>query len=87
MNTALSFLKNLETDTQHGNIALRIAQMHLDAHEWGEAIQAVERALAKGGLDSPSEAYTLLASCYNKIGCEQLAARALNEWQSKTRIN
>jgi tetratricopeptide (TPR) repeat protein len=45
---------------EDGNVYMRLAQVQVEQERWSEARQAIEAALAKGGLDRPGHAHLLL---------------------------
>ncbi len=50
----------------NGDLYVRLAQVHIEDESWSEARAALDAAIAKGGLDSPGNAYLLLGiSNYN----------------------
>jgi len=51
-----------------GDLYLNLARSHLANHEWGEARNAVLRALAKGNLSDEPSARQLLARISDTMG-------------------
>jgi tetratricopeptide (TPR) repeat protein len=50
-----------------GDLYVRLAQIHMMQESWGQATEALQAALAKGGLADPANAELLLGiSCYNE---------------------
>jgi tetratricopeptide (TPR) repeat protein len=50
-----------------GDLYVRLAQVHLMQEEWSQAVDALRKAIGKGGLDDPSSVQLLLGfSLYNE---------------------
>ena len=47
-----------------GDLYVRLAQIHLMQEEWNEAVDALQKGLAKGGLGDPGTAQLLLGIAY-----------------------
>jgi tetratricopeptide (TPR) repeat protein len=60
LNKALDPLKRAAAKSGDGNLFVRIAQVHLERGENSEAVAALQKGLAKGGLDDPGNAYLLV---------------------------
>jgi tetratricopeptide (TPR) repeat protein len=60
LNKALGPLKSSAAKSGDGNLFVRIAQVHLERGENAEAVSALTKGLAKGGLDDPGNAYLLV---------------------------
>jgi tetratricopeptide (TPR) repeat protein len=59
-DSALEPLKRAASLSGEGNLYVRIAQVHLEREESKQALEALEKGIAKGGLDNPGNAYLLL---------------------------
>jgi tetratricopeptide (TPR) repeat protein len=47
-----------------GELYIRLAQVKMQTESWGEAVEMLEKGIAKGGLKSPAGAELLLGICY-----------------------
>jgi hypothetical protein len=61
-------IKALARKTSTGDLYLCMAKQHLGNHEWGLALQAVDRALTKGSLSDVTEAQSLMHSIASLLG-------------------
>jgi tetratricopeptide (TPR) repeat protein len=83
---ALVPLENAASLSEDGELWLRLAQVHVQREEWDEAVDAVEKALAKGldkgGPNTPCHGYLLIGIArynQNRLGPAQSAiGRALS---------
>jgi len=71
-------IETLASKASTGDLYLHIAKRHLSQHEWGEAWQAVDRALAKGRLSDLTEALDLLQSVSSILGIGVQQSRSLD---------
>lgn len=65
LNKALGPLKQSAAKSGDGNLFVRVAQVHLERGEHSEAISALQKGLAKGGLDDPGNAYLLVGIAHS----------------------
>jgi tetratricopeptide (TPR) repeat protein len=65
LNKALDPLKRAAAQSGDGNLFVRIAQVHLERGENSEAVEALQKGLAKGGLDDPGNAYLLVGIAHS----------------------
>jgi tetratricopeptide (TPR) repeat protein len=65
LNKALGPLKSSAAKSGDGNLFVRIAQVHLERGENAEAVAALKKGLAKGGLDDPGNAYLLIGIAHS----------------------
>lgn len=76
-----------------GDLFVRIAQVHLERDEPKEALEALNKGLAKGGLDNPGNAYLLLGithttnrqfgaarDAFAKAGQYEKSRKAAQDW-------
>lgn len=57
---AIEPLRKAAAMSDSGEISLKLARVFLEEHEWNEARDALEAALAKGNLDNPGDAQLML---------------------------
>lgn len=60
LDRALPPLQRAAAKSGDGNLFVRIAQVHLERGENPQAVTALQKGLAKGGLDDPGNAYLLV---------------------------
>jgi tetratricopeptide (TPR) repeat protein len=60
LDLALPPLQRAAAKSGDGNLFVRIAQVHLERGENTQAVAALKKGLAKGGLDDPGNAYLLV---------------------------
>lgn len=60
LERALPPLQKAAAKSGDGNLFVRIAQVHLERGENAQAVSALKKGLAKGGLDDPGNAYLLV---------------------------
>jgi tetratricopeptide (TPR) repeat protein len=60
LDKAIGPLKRSAAKSGDGNLYIRIAQVHLERGENAEAVTALKKGIAKGGLDDPGNAYLLV---------------------------
>lgn len=51
-----------------GDLYLNMAMRYLEQHEWGQAMIAIERAVAKGRLSEPGRFDTVLHDIRDRLG-------------------
>jgi len=51
-----------------GDLYVNMAEHHLENHEWGQAIMAIEKAVAKGRLSEPDRVGTVLRDIHDRLG-------------------
>ena len=61
-----------------GELYVRIAKMHLENHEWGRALTAIDEALEKGGLVDGQEAYRLRGEICSLLGHREICRSPSN---------
>lgn len=61
---------------EDGRLWLRLAQTYAQSEQWDEALEALERALAKGGLEAPGRAQLLLGVTRFRLGRVEAARQA-----------
>jgi tetratricopeptide (TPR) repeat protein len=59
-DAALEPLRRAAALSGEGNLYVRIGQVHVERDESKQALAALEKGIAKGGLDNPGNAYLLL---------------------------
>ena len=67
--------------SEDGDIYLRLAQVHMERDEFSEALAALEKAFAKGGLKEPGKAYLLLGITHAGAKRYASARKAFDEAQ------
>ncbi|MBW2288338.1 MAG: tetratricopeptide repeat protein [Deltaproteobacteria bacterium] len=65
LEKALDPLKQSAAKSGDGNLFVRIAQVHLERGENSKAVAALQKGLAKGGLDDPGNAYLLVGIAHS----------------------
>jgi Flp pilus assembly protein TadD len=74
-----------------GNLYVRLGQVRMQREEWGEAVRLFQKAIEKGDLKEPGNAYLLLGiSLYNDErveGARASFARARNHESSRTQAD
>jgi tetratricopeptide (TPR) repeat protein len=65
--------------SEDGDLYVRLAQVHMERDEFSEALAALEKAFAKGGLDEPGSAYLLLGITHSGAKRYTSARNAFNE--------
>jgi len=59
-----------------GDLWVRVAQIYMEQEQWGQAVSAMEKALSKGNLTSPGNAYLFLGICQFNSGKYAKAQKA-----------
>lgn len=65
MNDWLNFVVFLEKKLQSGNCSIQIGKILMKQQSWGDAARALSNGIAKGNLEDPGEASTLLKKCHD----------------------
>jgi tetratricopeptide (TPR) repeat protein len=73
--SALPPLRQAAQQAGDGNLSVRLAQVFMQRERWADAIEALQQAVAQGGLKDPGGAQLLLGICqYNDGRVEQARA-------------
>ena len=65
--------------SDNGNLYLQVAQLHIDRNEWQQGREALEKALAAGGLKQPGNAYLLLGIARMELEDTDKAVKAFEQ--------
>jgi Flp pilus assembly protein TadD len=57
-------LRKAAEGSEDGKLYVRLGQVHMQREEWSEAVELLERAVEKGGLEDPGNAQLLMGICY-----------------------
>ena len=61
----------LSSKAASGDIYINMAMQYLERHEWGQAMLAVEKAVAKGRLSEPDQVDAVLQEIRDRLGLGQ----------------
>lgn len=64
---------------RNGRLWLQLAQLRLERGDWRRAVEALQQALAKGGLKDPGQAWLLLGNAYFELGNTEQASEAFRQ--------
>ncbi len=73
---ALAALNKASALSGKGTLYLQLAQIYLEKENWAKAINAAQKALQKGGLKNPGQAYVLLGISQYELGHYPKAIKA-----------
>ncbi len=76
---ALTALNKASTLSGKGRLYLQLAQIYVEKEDWPKAISASQKALQKGGLKNPGQAYVILGVSHYEAGHYQSAVRAFQQ--------
>lgn len=62
----------LSSKASSGDIYVNMAMQYLERHEWGQAMMAVEKAVAKGRLSEPERVDAVLQDLRDRLGMGRL---------------
>ena len=66
-----SMIDLLSSKASSGDIYINMAMQYLERHEWGQAMMAVEKAVAKGRLSEPDQVDAVLQEIRDRLGLGQ----------------
>ncbi len=76
---ATAALEKASVLNEKGELYLQLGRIHVEQEEWGTAISALNKALAKGKLKQTGEAYILLGMSYYEIAQLKSAEKAFSK--------
>lgn len=62
-----------------GKLYFRLGQLYVEREQWQKAVSSLRKALEKGRLDKPGQAWLLLGNCYFEVGQLDSARKAFNQ--------